>query len=297
MEAVIMDGKVVAADIYEKIKHDFELAKSLGRLKKAPKLVIVLIGSNEASLVYVKQKIKACEMLGFECVLDHHPDSEALDWKKVGEIILKHNLDDSVDGIILQMPLPAHIKRASVIAQISPQKDVDGLHPLSYGETALGKDFEYYQPCTAHGVVKMLEYYKIPIEGQRIVIVGAGIVAGKSIGLMMMNRGATVTICNSKTRNLEQITKEADILIVAVGSQKMIKASMVKEGAVVVDVGISRNELGKLSGDVDFEEVKKKASYISPVPGGVGKLTVALLMWNLLKAAISPRIFVKNPIR
>lgn len=291
MEAQIMDGHVVADSVYAKIKEDFQLARESGKLKRAPKLVIVLIGSNEASLIYIKQKIKACKKLGFECVVDQHQDAEKYDFKMVGEVIKKHNLDDSVDGIIVQMPLPGHIARAEVLVKISPQKDVDGLHPFNYGETALGADFEYYLPCTANGAIKMLNFYNVSIEGKRVVIVGAGIVAGRAIALMMMNRRATVTVCNSRTSNLAEITRQADILVVAVGSSRMIKEDMVKAGAAVVDVGISREESGKLSGDVDFEQVKLKASHISPVPGGVGRLTVACLMENLLKAAVSPRIF------
>ncbi len=287
--AQIMDGKVVAAAVYEKIKEGFLIAKENGKLTRPPKLVIVLIGSNEASLIYIRQKIKACEELGFECVLDHHQNIENYDWKKVGEVIRKYNNDSAVDGIIVQMPLPAGIDRSRVLITIDPRKDVDGLHPLSYGETALGIDFEHYPPCTANGVVKMLNYYHIPIEGQRVVIVGSGIVAGKAIALMLMNRKATVTVCNSKTKNLAELTRQADILVVAAGKARMITDDMVKKGAVVVDVGISGNATGKISGDVDFERVKAKASFISPVPGGVGKLTVACLMENLLKAAINPR--------
>lgn len=287
--AQIMDGKVVAADIYNKIKTEYIAARELGKLATPPKLVIVLIGSNESSLIYVKQKIKICEELGFECVLDHRPDAENYDWKKIAQIVQKHNIDKTVNGIIVQMPLPEGIERSDVLMSVDPKKDVDGLHPFSYGETALGIDFEYYPPCTANGVVKMLEFYKIPIAGKHVVIVGSGIVAGKAIGLMLMNRKATVTVCNSKTANLAGITLQADILVVAVGKAKMISTEMIKEGAVVIDVGISRDGNEKISGDVDFEMVRAKASFISPVPGGIGRLTVACLMENLLKASISPR--------
>lgn len=294
----IMDGKLVADEIYKSIEKNYQQAKALGKLKRPPKLVVILIGANEASLVYIKQKIKACEMLGFDCEIDQHADSKGYDLEKVREIIRKHNLRgyqagqngaEGLDGIILQMPLPEGIPKQWALATINPKYDVDGVHPLSYGETALDRELEYYPPCTANGVIKMLEYYKVDIEGKRIVIVGTGIVAGKGIGLMLMNRGATVTFCNSKTSNLKSITKEADILISAVGKSKFIKADMVKKDAVVVDVGISRDGEERLSGDVDFENVIKKVKLISPVPGGVGKLTVACLMENLLKAAIAPR--------
>jgi methylenetetrahydrofolate dehydrogenase (NADP+)/methenyltetrahydrofolate cyclohydrolase len=286
-ESKLMDGKVVATSIYKQIKQNYQQALASGKLKRPPKLVIILIGNNEASLIYVRQKIKACEELGFECFLDHRKEAEKYDAKKVGEIINEHNNDAGVDGIIVQMPLPNEIDPADVLISVTPKKDVDGLTPLSYGQTALGANFEYYPPCTANGVVKMLEYYKVPVSGQKVVVVGAGIVAGKAVALMLMNRKATVTVCNSKTPNLADITKSADILVVAVGKAKMIKAEMVKAGAVVVDIGISRDGLEKISGDVDFDAVEPIAKLISPVPGGVGKLTVACLMENLLKAAIT----------
>lgn len=284
-----MDGKVVAEHVYSQIKEKYAGAIADGTLTRKPKLVIVLIGNNEASLIYIKQKIKACEMLGFDYFVDHHLEADAYDEIKVIEIIRKHNLDRSVDGIIVQMPLPAHIDKPAVIRSISPAKDVDGLTPVSYGETALGVEFEYYAPCTAKGVVKMLEYYQVPIIGQRVTVVGSGIIAGKPIAMMLSNRKATVSICNSKTQDLSAYTSQADILVVAVGSAKMITADMVKENAVVVDVGISKDGLEKLSGDVDFEAVSPKVRFISPVPGGVGRLTVACLMENLLQAAIQPR--------
>lgn len=285
-----MDGKVVAEQIYSEISSGYLLALESGKLKRKPKLMIVMLGNNEASAIYIKMKIKACEKLGFDYEVDHHPEAEKYSTEQVIEkIVRKHNLDSGVDGIIVQMPLPPQIDKTAVIRAIDPSKDVDGLHPLSYGETALGVEFEYYAPCTARGVVKMLEYYNVPIAGQRVVVIGSGIIAGKPIAMMLSNRKATVTVCNSKTRDLADITRQADILVVAVGSARMIKADMVKEGAVVVDVGISRDGLEKISGDVDFEKVSPKARLISPVPGGVGKLTVACLMENLLKAAVAPR--------
>jgi methylenetetrahydrofolate dehydrogenase (NADP+)/methenyltetrahydrofolate cyclohydrolase len=248
-----------------------------------------MIGNNESSAIYVRMKMKACERLEFDYFLDHRPDAETFTTEQVIEIVRQHNNDRSVDGIIVQMPLPPQIVKSEVIRAISPAKDVDGLHPLSYGETSLGVDFEYYVPPTARGVVRMLEFYKVPIAGQRVVVIGSGIIAGKPIAMTLSNRKATVTICNSQTRDLAEISRTADILVVAVGSARMIKADMVKEGAVVVDVGISKDGLEKTSGDVDFEAVKDKVRLISPVPGGVGKLTVACLMENLLKAAVFPR--------
>lgn len=284
-----MDGKVVANHIYSQIKEEYAKALENGTLKRKPKLVIVLLGNNEASLIYIKQKIKACEKLDYDYLVDHHTDADSYNESKVIEIITKHNLDQSVDGIIVQMPLPAHLDKTAVIRSISPAKDVDGLTPVSYGETALGVEFEYFAPCTAKGVVKMLEYYNVPISGQKVTVVGSGIIAGKPIAMMLSNRKATVSICNSKTTDLASYTRMADILVVAVGSAKMITLDMVKENAVVVDVGISKDGLEKLSGDVDFDQVSKKVRLISPVPGGVGRLTVACLMENLLKAAFRKR--------
>jgi methylenetetrahydrofolate dehydrogenase (NADP+)/methenyltetrahydrofolate cyclohydrolase len=184
------------------------------------------------------------------------------------------------------MPLPQHLDKTAIIRAIDPAKDVDGLTPVSYGETTLGVEFERFAPCTAKGVLKMLEYYGVPLAGSRVTVVGSGIIAGKPIALMLSNRKATVTICNSKTKDLAALTRQAEILVVAVGSARMIGAEMVSAGAVVVDVGISRDGLEKISGDVDFEQVSKKVRLISPVPGGVGRLTVACLMENLLLAAI-----------
>ncbi len=284
-----MDGKVVASSIYQGVSKRFEEAMASGKLTRPPKLVIIMIGNNAASSIYVKQKIKACKKIGFECQVDHHPDAQDYDTDKIIEIVRGHNLDRSVDGIIVQMPLPVQIDKTHVIRSIAPTKDVDGLHPLSYGETSLGVEFEYYSPCTAKGVIRMLEYYDIEISGKVAVVVGSGIIAGKPVAMMLSNRKATVIICNSKTPDLPSLTRLADILVVAVGSPKMIKADMVKEGAVVVDIGISKDKSEKLSGDVDFDKVSEKADFISPVPGGVGRLTVACLIDNLLKATISPR--------
>lgn len=279
--AKILDGKAVAESIYDGIK-----ARSI-EVKRKPKLVIIMLGNNAASLVYIKQKIAACEMLGFEYKLEHLEDASKLKNSDVIELIEKNNRDESVTGMIVQMPLPEHLDKTVIIPHISPAKDVDGLTPYSYGLTTLGVEFEKFSPCTAKGVVKMLEFYKIAVTGKKVVVVGSGIIAGKPIALMLSNRKATVTICNSKTENLEEITKTADILVVAVGKAKMITAKMVKKDAVVIDVGISRDGDEKISGDADFEALLPLVGAISPVPGGVGKLTVACLMENLLESAMS----------
>lgn len=281
----IMDGAIVAENIYGQIGKDLAKARTSG-YKTKPKLVIVMVGNNPASAIYVKQKLKACETLGFECVIKHFEESEVASTEILLKQVKRFNADKKVNGILVQMPLPAFIDKNKVVAAIDPEKDVDGLNPFNMGRTFLGVEFEYLTPCTATGVVRMLEYYKVPLTGQRVAMVGAGIIAGRPTACMLSNRGATVTICNSKTINLGKITFDADIVIVAVGKAKMIKAKMVRKGAVVVDIGISKDAKGKLHGDVDFKAVSEKAKLISPVPGGVGKLTVACLMENLVKAAI-----------
>ncbi len=278
----VMDGLTVANSIYAEIKKQY--AKLFKQVKVKPKLVIVLVGNDESSLIYVKQKIYACKMLGFECVLSHLNNLNGLNSEDIKNTIHKYNQDESVHGIIVQMPLPTGFRHEEILMSIDPKKDVDGLHPVNYGLLSLGKSFENILPCTALGVLKLLEYYKINCNGKNVVVVGSGIVAGKAVSLALSNRKSTVTICNSKTKNLKNYTLKADILISATGKSKLIKTNMVKKGVVVIDIGISRLKNGKLSGDVDFKRVIEKVKLISPVPGGVGKLTVASLMFNLFEA-------------
>ncbi len=284
--AQIMDGVEVAKSIYEGIEKSLVSARKSGYIG-VPKLVIVMVGHNPSSSIYVQQKIKACKELGFECELHLQEEADVESTAELVKIVEKLNSQKDVNGIIVQLPLPAYIDKNLVIAAIDPKKDVDGLTPGNIGKTFLGVEFEYLTPCTATGVVRMMEYYGIELAGKKVVVIGAGIVAGKPIALMLANRRATVTICNSKTSDLKNYTADADIVVVAVGVAGLLKASMVKKGAVIVDVGITKDGLGKLHGDVDFANVSKKVAYISPVPGGVGKLTVACLMENLVKAAIS----------
>lgn len=281
----IMDGAIVAKKIYAGMDKALDKAKKAGYRGK-PKLVILMLGDNPSSSIYVQQKIKAGKELGFDCELQHLQEKEVSSTEVLIKKVLKLNVDISVNGIIVQMPLPTYIDKTLVIAAIDPRKDVDGLTPANIGRTFLGKEFEYLTPCTATGVVKMLEYYGVETIGKKVVVVGSGIVAGKPIALMLSNRRATVTLCNSKTPELKDYTLRADIVVVAVGIAGLLKDTMVKKGVVVVDVGISKDGLGKLKGDVDFEAVSKLAKLISPVPGGVGKLTVACLMENLVIAAL-----------
>lgn len=281
----IMDGTEVAKKIYAGMKNSLANAKKAG-YKGCPKLVILMVGNNPSSAIYVQQKIKTCKELGFDCELKRFEEKEVISSAALIKKVLKLNDDITVNGIIVQMPLPSYLDKNEVIAAIDPRKDVDGLTPANIGRTFLGVEFEYLTPSTATGVVRMLEYYGINVIGKKVAVVGSGIVAGKPIALMLSNRRATVTVCNSKTPRLRDYTANADIVVVAVGIAGLLKASMVKKGAVIIDVGISKDGLGKLHGDVDFKAVSKVAKFISPVPGGVGKLTVACLMDNLVKAAI-----------
>jgi methylenetetrahydrofolate dehydrogenase (NADP+)/methenyltetrahydrofolate cyclohydrolase len=277
-EVVIMRGEEVAEAIYEKI------SKGKANSQKKIKLVILLVGNNPASLIYIKQKIKACEKLGFECQLEHLKNPEEVSTKSLIKKIEEFNNDEEVTGIIVQMPLPEHINKTEILAAIDRKKDVDGLNPFNMGQTFLGVEFEDLTPCTATGVIRMMEYYQVELVGKKVVVIGSGNIAGKPTAMMMSNRKATVTVCNSKTVNLKEITLGADVIVVAVGQKCLLMSDMVKKGAVVVDIGINRNEDGSLCGDSEYEKLLDKVKAITPVPGGVGKMTVACLMENLAKA-------------
>jgi len=272
---------MVASELYQK------LAGKVATLKEKnifPKLVIVLVGDDPASLSYIKQKRKASEQTGIISELISLKP-EDVDTKNMIELVEKLNNDETVHGFIVQLPLPAHVDTPKVLKAVSPKKDVDGFTAYNLGKMFLSTEFEDLAPCTPLGVIRLLEYYHIAVRGLEVTMVGASNTVGKPLAIMLQNRGATVTICNSKTRDLSMHTRRADLLIVAVGKSKMITKDMVKEGAVVVDVGINRDENGKLVGDVDFEEVAPKSSYITPVPGGCGPMTVGCLMENVVKAA------------
>jgi methylenetetrahydrofolate dehydrogenase (NADP+) / methenyltetrahydrofolate cyclohydrolase len=274
-----MKGEEVAEAIYEKIAQ----GKAKNPQKKI-KLVILLVGNNAASLIYIKQKIKACEKLGFVCHLEHLENAEEVSTKSLIKKIEEFNDDKEVTGIIVQMPLPDQINKSEILAAIDKNKDVDGLNPFNMGQTFLGVEFENLTPCTATGVIRMMEYYKIELKGRNVVVIGSGNIAGKPTAMMMSNRKATVTICNSKTENLKEITLKADLVVVAVGQKCLLMSDMVKTDAVVVDIGINRNEDGSLCGDSEYQALLSKVKAITPVPGGVGKMTVACLMENLAKA-------------
>ncbi|MBO5005581.1 MAG: bifunctional methylenetetrahydrofolate dehydrogenase/methenyltetrahydrofolate cyclohydrolase FolD [Clostridia bacterium] len=275
--AEIIDGKELAKSIRLELKKEVE---NLNKNGIFPKLAVIMVGEDKASKVYVKNKSKACEEIGIEyeeVLLD-----ETTTMEELLDIIEDLNNRKDINGILLQSPIPKHLDIYKAFNKISPKKDVDGFNPINVGKLVIGEDS--FISCTPYGVIKMLEKYNIEIEGKNAVIIGRSNIVGKPLIQCLLKKNATVTVCHSKTRNIENITKNADILIAALGKAKFVTKDMVKDGAVVIDVGINRNELGKLEGDVDFKEVEKKASYITPVPGGVGPMTIAMLMNNVVKA-------------
>lgn len=276
--AEIIDGKKVSAKIRQELKLEVENLKKEGM---NPKLAVIMVGEDKASKVYVKNKSKACNEIGIEYEEFILPENTQM--SKLLELIDKLNNREDIHGILLQSPIPKHLDIKEAINNINYKKDVDGFHPINVGKLSIGEDS--FISCTPYGIIKLLEEYNIEIEGKNAVIIGRSNIVGKPLIQCLLNKNATVTVCHSKTKNIEEITKNADILIAALGKAKFVKADMVKNGAVVIDVGINRNELGKLEGDVDFENVEKKASYITPVPGGVGPMTIAMLMNNVVKAA------------
>ena len=275
--AIILDGKETARKVRESLKTKVEELKQRNIF---PRLAVIMVGDDSASKIYVKNKSKACEELGVEYeefLLKADTTQEELI-----DLINKLNERKDVHGILLQSPIPKHLDINEAFRTIKPEKDVDGFNPVNVGKLVLGQ--ETFISCTPFGVIKLLEEYNIPIEGKNAVVIGRSNIVGKPMLQCLLNKHATVTICHSRTKNLEEITKKADILVAAIGKAKFVTKSMVKPEAVVIDVGINRNEQGKVCGDVDFEEVSKIASYITPVPGGVGPMTIAMLMTNIVKA-------------
>ncbi|MGB5946180.1 bifunctional methylenetetrahydrofolate dehydrogenase/methenyltetrahydrofolate cyclohydrolase FolD [Paenisporosarcina sp.] len=278
MSSELISGKVIGQEIRN------ELTERISNLKNqsiTPGLAVILVGNNSASKTYVSNKQKTCEALGmhsrlisFESDLNEH---------ELVEAIHSLNNDPDIHGILVQLPLPIQITEANVLAAISPDKDVDGFHPINVGKMMLGQ--ETFLPCTPYGVMKLLEYSNIEIAGKHAVVIGRSHIVGKPMGQLLLQKDATVTYAHSKTPNLKEITLQADILVVAVGRTKMITSDFVKSGAVVIDVGMNRDENNRLCGDVDFESVKNKASYITPVPGGVGPMTITMLMANTVQSA------------
>lgn len=268
----ILDGKTLSKEIQEEIRLEVE------KLDKKPHLAVVLVGEDSASKIYVNTKNRTCERLGFKSTVINFPETVSEEDLKLK--IRELNNDEDVNAILIQLPLPAHIDTNNCIKEISPIKDVDGFTPENLGAIIRGQEpFAY--PCTPYGIITILKKYNIQIAGKHAVIVGRSNIVGKPVSLMLLKENATVTMCHSKTENLAEITKTADILISATG-KRVITKDMVKKGATVIDVGIIRNAEGKLEGDVDFENVKDVAEYITPVPGGVGPMTIASLMKNTL---------------
>ncbi len=277
MTAQLIDGKALAARIRKDLSQRVETLAARGH---RPGLAVILVGENPASLVYVRNKIRACEEVGIENIELRLPADTTEE--KLLAVIGKLNTDDRVDGILVQLPLPKHINQMNVIEAISAEKDVDGFHEVNAGRLMTGNTG--FLPCTPYGVMKMIESIGCDLAGKSAVVVGRSNIVGKPQALMLLAKNATVTVAHSKTANLADVTRQADVLVAAVGRAKMITADMVKPGAVVIDVGMNRDENGKLCGDVDTEAVKEVAGWITPVPGGVGPMTIAMLMTNTVEA-------------
>ncbi|MCL6583202.1 MAG: bifunctional methylenetetrahydrofolate dehydrogenase/methenyltetrahydrofolate cyclohydrolase FolD [bacterium] len=278
MGGMIIDGTKIGNELREKLKGRIATLKARG---KVPGLAVILVGDNPASKVYVRMKEKACESLGIYS--EKYALSAQTPQDEVLELIKRLNQDEKIHGILVQLPLPDHFNEELIIESIIPTKDVDGFHPINVGNLMLGKAL--FQPCTPAGVMELLHSSQIDPKGKNAVVVGRSNIVGKPVAVMLLQEHATVTICHSRTRSLADETRRADILIAAIGKPKMITADMVKEGAVVIDVGVNRLPDGSLVGDVDFEGMKDKVAAITPVPGGVGPMTITMLMANTVKSA------------
>lgn len=279
----ILSGKIVGKKIKEDLKIEVDKLRENGII---PKLAVIMVGENPASKVYVKNKSKACKTVGVE--YEEYLLKEDITQKELFDLIDKLNNDSTVNGILLQSPIPSHLNQNLAFERISPQKDVDGFNAINVGNLSIGNDC--FISCTPFGVMKILEYYEIDVEGKNAVVLGRSNIVGKPMVQCLLNKNATVTVCHSRTKNIKEITKSADILISAIGKPKFVTKDMVKEGAVVIDVGINRLEDSKICGDVDFEEVSQVASRITPVPGGVGPMTISMLMFNLVKATKNQKL-------
>lgn len=279
MTAKIIDGKAIAQEIRNKLKNDIQQLLQKG--KPAPGLAVVLVGNNPASEVYVRNKRNACQESGMVSIAYDLPSntSEA----ELLSLISKLNADSTVHGILIQLPLPNHISTPIILDRIDPKKDVDGFHPVNLGLLAQGRP--YLRPCTPYGVMRLLKHEKITLPGLDAVIIGTSNIVGKPMALELLNANCTVTLCHSKTRDLEKYIKQADLLVSAIGKTGIIKSNWIKPNAIVIDVGITRAPSGNLHGDIEFETAKQIAGYITPVPGGVGPMTVAMLLANTLFAA------------
>ncbi|MED0984120.1 bifunctional methylenetetrahydrofolate dehydrogenase/methenyltetrahydrofolate cyclohydrolase FolD [Bacillus paramycoides] len=278
MVAVIIKGNEVAEKKRAQLKEEVVKLKEQGIV---PGLAVILVGEDPASRSYVKGKEKGCEQVGIYSELIELP--ETITEERLLAEIDRLNGDDRINGILVQLPLPKHIEEKAIIERISPEKDVDGFHPISVGRMMIGQDT--FLPCTPHGIVELVKETNLDISGKHVVVIGRSNIVGKPVGQLFLNENATVTYCHSKTQNIKELSKLADILIVAVGRAKMVTADYIKEGAVVIDVGVNRLETGKLCGDVDFDNVLDVAGYITPVPKGVGPMTITMLLHNTVESA------------
>lgn len=274
---MIIDGKELARKTREKLKIECDNLKKEGILSK---LAVIMVGDDKASQIYVKNKSKACQEIGIK--FEEYFLGNDIKQEELIELIQKLNLDKSINGILLQSPIPKSLDINEAFRIILPENDVDGFNPINVGKLCLNQ--ETFVSCTPYGIMKMFEEYDIDLTGKNVTILGRSNIVGKPLIQCCLNKNATVTVCHSKTKDLKEHTKNADIVISAIGKAKFVTADMIKDGAVVIDVGINRDESGKIVGDVDFEKVSSKASYITPVPGGVGPMTIAMLMNNVIKA-------------
>ncbi len=275
---ILLDGKALSEKIINNLK------EKVSKLVKIPTLAVILVGDDKASKIYVNKKNECAKNIGINSICLNFP--ETVSEEELQKEIEKLANNSDIDAILVQLPLPKHINKNNIINKIPAKKDVDGFHPYNLGCLLSGvKPFAV--PCTPKGIMRILNEYAIKVEGKNIVVIGRSNIVGKPLAQLMLNENATVTVCHSKTKNLKEITNKADVLIVATGKPKLIDASYVKEDSVIIDVGISRQNDGKLSGDVDFETVKNKAAYITPVPGGVGPMTIAMLMENTIELSVN----------
>ena len=272
-----LDGKALAKKVRENLKLEVEKLKEKGIY---PKLAVIMVGNNSSSAIYVKNKSTACKNTGID--FEEYLLDEKTTEKELLDLIEKLNDDKDVNGILLQSPVPKHIDINKAFRTIKPEKDVDGFNPWNVGNLVIGEDC--FVSCTPQGIMELLKEYNIDIEGKQAVILGRSNIVGKPMSQCLLSKNATITVCHSKTKDTQNITKEADIIISAIGKPHFLKADMVKDGAVVIDVGINRLDNGKIVGDVEYDSVTQKASYITPVPGGVGPMTIASLMENVVKA-------------
>lgn len=276
---ILLDGKALSEKIKEEVR--IEVEQIVKEKEITPGLAVILVGNDAASATYVASKAKSCKNAGIYSVVHEMPDS--ITQEELLETISMMNKNQKLDGILVQLPLPKHIDTTTVLEAIDPLKDVDGFHPYNVGR--LVSNLDSFLPATPFGVMRMFEEHGIEVSGKNVVVIGSSDIVGKPMASLLINAKATVTVCNSKTKDLKAHTKAADIVIIAVGVPGLLKADMIKDGAIVIDVGINRLDTGKLTGDADFEDCKSKCSYITPVPGGVGPMTIAMLLKNTIKAA------------